>query len=446
MTQGKKGWAAYLMASVFEKEADAAYASGKTHTSSTSCSFHGFDFDPGYADTITSDKDEVTGKEHGYNQEITAYGNNPTLKFPRVRPNDLAAFAALVMGSVTSYQDAALTAYRHRIIPVADGTGLPSIAVVHKIGAIQTEYKGVKGNTLKLSGEAGGFLAMDLAMIASGSRATNAAAIPAAITESWMKIDQLKVWLETAANIAIGSGAVFDGDPTHLTFVDGGGGADTITDSDSGFVVDGFKPGMTVVIAGATTAGNDGSRIVTNVAAGTLTFATNSFPTGEAGKAGMTVVGTPTQGTEDISSATPDPLSARFKSFEFGWDNKAEGQPGAGGAGYFQDVVYGRRVATLKVTLQFADAAEIAYFTAQDVCALEFDFKAAGLIATLGSMYYGAQLVIPRAKIKAYPQPKGGVNDVLTQEFDFEIFNDGTNPPVIMDVYTAQAAYLAAPA
>jgi hypothetical protein len=358
MTQpAKKGWDQYLMASVFKKEA--TYAAGVTHTSVTSCSFKGFDFDPGYADTITSDKDEITGKEHGYDQEITAYGNNPTLKFARVRPNDFAAFAALVMGSTTPSQDASLTAYRHKNIPIADGSDLSSISIVHKIGAIQTEYKGVKGNTLKLSGEAGGFLSMDVGMMASGQRATNAASFAATITESWMKVDQLKFFLESGANISIGA--------------------------------------------------------------------------------------TPTQGSEDISSATPDDFSIRGKSFEFGWDNKMVGQPGFGGAGYLQDAVYERRGASFKSTIQFASAAEIAYFTAQDACAIELDFKAAALIAVGGAFYYGASIIIPRAKIKTYPQPKGGVNDSLTQDFDFEVFEDGTNPPVIIYNYTAQAAYLAAP-
>ncbi|MFH2073971.1 MAG: hypothetical protein ABIJ57_01300 [Pseudomonadota bacterium] len=443
MTQALKGWDAYLMASMFQKEA--SFAAGKTHTNSTSCSFKGFDFDPGHADVVTNDKDEVNGKEHGYDQEITAYLNNPSLKFARVRPNDLAAFAALILGSPTASQDAALTAYRHRIVPITDGSALPSISIVHKIGGIQTEYKGAKGNTLKLAGEAGGFLSMDVGMIASGNRASNAAAFAAAITESWMKIDQLKFFLETGANIAIGTGCAFDGTPTTLTFVDGAGGADTLTDSASGFVADGFKPGMTVVIANATTPANNGSYALVSVAAGTLTFATGSWSVGEIGSATLTVVGTPTQATEDISSATPDDFSIRGKSFEFGWDNKAEGQPGFGGATYLQDVIYGRRSATFRATIQFASDAEIAYFTAQDVCAIELDFKAAGLIAVGGSMYYGAQIVIPRAKIKAYPQPKGGVGDSLSQDFDFEIFEDGTNPAVIFDVFCAQAAYLAAP-
>lgn len=359
MTQpAKKGWDAYLMASVFEKEA--TFAAGKTHTNSTSCSFKGFEFDPGYADMLTADKDEINGKEHGYDQEITAYGNNPTLKFARVRPNDLAAFASLVLGSSTPAQDPGKTAYRHRIIPVTDGTALPSISVVHKIGAIQTEFKGVKGNTLKLSGEAGGFLSMDVGLLGSGSRASNAANIAAAITESWIKVDQLKVFLETGTDISIGA--------------------------------------------------------------------------------------TPVQGTEDISGATPDNLSIRGRSFEFGWDNKAEGQPGFGGGGVLQDVIYGRRAASLKLTIQFADATEIAYFTSQAACAIELDFTSATLIASGGTMYYGAQIVIPRAKIKALPTPKGGVNDMLTQDFEFEIFEDGTNQAAILDVYTAQAAYLAAPA
>lgn len=357
MTQTKKGWNQQLMASVFQREA--AYDSGKTHTNSTSCSYRGFEYDAGYADTVVSDKDEVTGKEHGYDQELVAYGNKPTVKFARVRPNDLAGFASLVLGSSTPNQDGAYTAYRHRIIPIADGSDLPSISIVHKIGGIQTEFKGIKGNTLKLSGEAGGFLSMDVGLIGSGTRATNAASFAASITESWLKISDMKFWLETGANISISA--------------------------------------------------------------------------------------TPTQGTEDISLATPDNLSIRGKSFEFDWDNKAEGQPGFGGGGVFQDVIYGRRAATMKATIIFYDDTEIAYFTAQDTCALELDLKAASLIAVGGSMYYGAHLVIPRLKIKAYPAPKGGVGDSLTQDFDFDIYDDGTNPAVILDVYTAQAAYLAAP-
>jgi hypothetical protein len=442
--QGKRGWDQSLMASLFEKEG--TYGAGKTHTANTSCSFYGFDFDPSYADKVVTDKDEITGLESGHDQEILVYGNNPTMKFARVRPNDFAGFASLVLGSSTPYRDAALAAYRHHIVPIGSTLALPSIAIVHKMAALQQEFRGVKGDSLKLYGSAGGFLQMDVGMIASGQRATNAAAFAAVITESWMKIDQLKVWLETGANISISSGASFDGNPlTTLAFVDGGVGADTLTDSANGFVADGFKPGMSVKITGATTSGNDVTAILTNVAAGTLTFATGTWAAAEAGKAGMTVVGTPTQGTEDISSATPDNLSIRGLSFEWTWNNNQFPQYGFGGAGYLQDILYKRRGSTLKIELQFEDETEAAYFNTQAVCAVELDFKAAGLIAAGGSMYYGAQVVIPRCKIKTYPYPKGGVDDLLSQTLEFEVFEESPNPQVVIEAYTAQAAYLATP-
>jgi hypothetical protein len=77
-----------------------------------------------------------------------------------------------------------------------------------------------------------------------------------------------------------------------LTFVDGGVGADSITDSGNGFIDAGFAPGQKLFVQGATTPGNDtgitGERILT-VAAGTITFATASVATGEAGAAGTVV-------------------------------------------------------------------------------------------------------------------------------------------------------------
>ncbi len=68
-------------------------------------------------------------------------------------------------------------------------------------------------------------------------------------------------------------------------FVDGGAGADTITDSGNGFVAAGFVPGLCEVF-GATTAANDGTYVITGVAQGTLTFATGSFNTAETFAAG----------------------------------------------------------------------------------------------------------------------------------------------------------------
>ena len=74
-----------------------------------------------------------------------------------------------------------------------------------------------------------------------------------------------------------------------LTFVDNGGSPDSITDSGSGFISQGFAPGDVLHVQGATTAGNNtqitGERILT-VAAGTITFATAKVANGEAMPAG----------------------------------------------------------------------------------------------------------------------------------------------------------------
>lgn len=60
---------------------------------------------------------------------------------------------------------------------------------------------------------------------------------------------------------------------TELAFVAGSSGVkDTITDATSGFVTAGFEVGDTLIVEGST--GNDGQYLITAVAAGTLTLAT----------------------------------------------------------------------------------------------------------------------------------------------------------------------------
>lgn len=351
-----KGWNQSLMMSLFWAEAE--YDAGVTISTGTACSMTGFEFEPSWDDTVDNDKGEVTGKEHGYDQEITAYGFSGTYKEAKAKPNSLAGLAALVMGSVSSTQDAELTAYKHVIVPVTIGTDLPSIHLEHLKGGLQYKYTGVKGNSLKLSGEAGGFVSLEAALLGSGTRATSSESFVASITESWMKLHQMKVWMESGANISITAAA---------------------------------------------------SRV---------------------------------QGAENISSDTPDDLGPRFKSFEWSWENNLSGQPGAGGAGVFQDIDYGRRSTSMKIGLIQNAGAELAYYTGQSVIALELNLVGA-LIADGGSMYYGADLIIPRCKIKAPPLPTGGVDDDLTQDLEFEIFDDGTNHAAELIVYNAQAEYLA---
>jgi hypothetical protein len=72
------------------------------------------------------------------------------------------------------------------------------------------------------------------------------------------------------------------GNPDTFTFVDGGGGDDTVTRATGSFIDDGFVVGGRMNVRNANTPANDGSYVITGVAATTLTFATGSFNTGEA--------------------------------------------------------------------------------------------------------------------------------------------------------------------
>ena len=67
---------------------------------------------------------------------------------------------------------------------------------------------------------------------------------------------------------------------TGIAFVDGGGGADTITDTGNGFIRAGFQPGHKITVSGSTT--SDGDYTIVSVVAGTLTLATGSLPGNEA--------------------------------------------------------------------------------------------------------------------------------------------------------------------
>jgi hypothetical protein len=67
---------------------------------------------------------------------------------------------------------------------------------------------------------------------------------------------------------------------TGIAFVDGGGGADTITDTGNGFIRAGFQEGHKITVSGSTT--SDGDYPIVSVVAGTITLATGSLPGNEA--------------------------------------------------------------------------------------------------------------------------------------------------------------------
>lgn len=68
-------------------------------------------------------------------------------------------------------------------------------------------------------------------------------------------------------------------------FVDGGGSADTITDSGNGFITNGFAPNQILFCKGSTTSANDTAvtgAVIQSVTAGTITLLTGIVNTAEA--------------------------------------------------------------------------------------------------------------------------------------------------------------------
>ncbi len=160
--------------------------------------------------------------------------------------------------------------------------------------------------------------------------------------------------------------------------------------------------------------------------------------------AGIAIVNPPTdQGGPNIGVGATA-LGPRVQSFDFDYKNALKPQVGFGGNDVAQDIDFTRRSADLKMTLIFQDDTEMNNYLSQDAVALELNLKAgAAPIATGGQFYYGFDLIIPRCMLKKAALPKGAIKDDLTQDVEVDIQDDGTNPPVILAVYTAQAAYLA---
>lgn len=355
MSSTSKGWNQNLMMSLFTKET--AYNAAVTVNSTNYCSLTGHaDYNPDWADDVRNDKGEVSGYEHGTDQEIIYQGFKFNYSEPAAKPNSVIGLLAAGLGGITASQDGGLTAYAHVLTPVTAGTQLPSFNLIGKKGGVQYLYKGCQVNAFELSGEEMKPLSFSAEIIGSGYRATNADAFADEISESWMLLKNGYIWLESGATISIDAAN--------------------------------------------------------------------------------------TQGSENISSGTPTDLKARVKSFRYKWNNNIELQGGFGnGNAYANDADYGRRSSELDLTLRFGSSTDIDYFENQTALALEIEIKGA-VIAGGGSMYYGLALIIPRFKLTKAPLPEGGVNDTLTHTYTADIQNDGTNNPVIITGYNAQAAYL----
>jgi hypothetical protein len=202
----KKGWEEQLAMSLFLKEV--TYNAGVTMTGANACSMDQFEADADWADRVESDKDSVTGKEFGNDQEIIAQMINLKYSEKRAMPNSLIGLAGLVFGSVTT--SGAGTDKTHVIVPAGVSAATPSIQINHKKGGVQYGYTGVKGNSIEIKAEEGGPVSLSCEMMGSGSRATNATAFPAIIDESWLLAKNCKVWMESGADISIDASPVQD--------------------------------------------------------------------------------------------------------------------------------------------------------------------------------------------------------------------------------------------
>lgn len=346
-----------LMMSLGRKEA--TYGAGVTMNDANADEMHGFDSEPAkWDDDVISDQGTITGNELATTQEIFQQKVMLTYSEPRARPNSLAGLAALVLGSVTSVQDGALVAYRHKIVPIGINSPLPTIQAEEIFGGIQKAYKGVIGKSLSIEAEEGGFIKLTAELEGNGSRANSATAFAAKVSESWLKVRDALVWLEDGANISIDA--------------------------------------------------------------------------------------TPTQGLENISSATPTSLAIRLKRFSLKWDNKVFLHPGFGGAGLYQEADKGSpREPSFTASLYFEDETERDFYLNQTRLAFECDLKmGTAPIAGGGTFYYGMDLIIPAWQIKK-ATPTGPVNEWCGLDLEGTIMADGVNDPVILYVYNAQPAYLA---
>jgi hypothetical protein len=196
-----KGWNRQLALGLFEREEkyDEPIAGGQPL-----CLMHGFEGEITWEDKIIDDKGEVTGTEFGLQQEIISYGTKITYKETHAKPNTLTGLMALTLGSVVSTQDGQAEAYSHRVSPLPSHEILPSIPVEDIFGGLRYRYGGVKGDSIKIAGEAGGTISVDAGLIGSGSRTPfrrelNARKVP----ESWLKMSQCKLWLASGDEISL---------------------------------------------------------------------------------------------------------------------------------------------------------------------------------------------------------------------------------------------------
>lgn len=167
-----------------------------------------YEFGDAYAawdDVIITDRDVIHGSQFATITEITGQDLRLAYAEPRVRPTNLAGFAALVGGVVASTKDGTFAAWRHKCTPVGAAVALPSIGAIEKSSGEQYKYTGVCADTFKITrgGPNNRYFALDVGLVGSGTRVTDATAFVAKVAENPFSWGKVKCFLEAAPNIAV---------------------------------------------------------------------------------------------------------------------------------------------------------------------------------------------------------------------------------------------------
>jgi hypothetical protein len=191
-----------LALSLFDKEA--SYDAGPAAwAAANACQLSGFDGIAQIADAVVDDREGVSGSEFATQKEIEKKDWSLDLSISRIKPNDLAGLAALTLGSIETAEEGTVAAYRHKIVPVAIGTALPSIGALYKQAASQYLATGIKAQSLSLRHN-GSWFSLSCPLLGSGTRSSDSTEFPAKISESWLRTGKIAgIWIETGEDISI---------------------------------------------------------------------------------------------------------------------------------------------------------------------------------------------------------------------------------------------------
>jgi len=430
-----------LALSLFDKEA--TYDAGPAGwLAVNACSLTGFEGMAQMEDETVDDREGVTGTEMPTSQEILKKGWALEYTENRLRPNTLAGLAALHFGAWATKQETGKTAYYHKIQMLEGGTAT--------ITANTIAFVDTNPDTITDSGNgfvAAGFKA-GMQVIVSGSVANDGVYIVDTVVAGTLTLAIEHVLTAGVAGPAVtitalglpSIGAIYK--QAGSQYQAKGIKSDVFTlKLNAGFFA------LTSSLVGSGTRATDTTAFPAKITEAWLKTGKIAGAWVETGaNISIPLTQVPTQGAENISSATPDDLTVRLLDFTFTHNNNLRKDLGyiAGGGDVRSELEFGRREATVEMkvkALQTAWATEIGYYNNQDIMAMELHCDMGTLIDATGAYKYGFILIIPQIRL----------NPIVREvQDDFHVFNisgavqdNGTNPPVLMYVYNAQSAYLA---